>query len=108
MPGGGMEAVEVTHDHKPNLEQEHGAARLAQQELYWEEGVAYLTTQPHDGLEVQRLALSRALGDFDLTGKDNTFPQRNLAECLLYKSITPHSLDFGVSEQSSMSATEAE
>ena len=68
-----MEAVVVTQDHKPNLEQERGAARLAQQELYWEEGVAYLTTQPHDGLEVQRLALSRALGDYDLTGKDTHF-----------------------------------
>ena len=72
MPGGEMEAVAVTQDHKPNLEQQRGAARLAQEQLYWEEGVAYLSTHPHDGPEVQRLALSRSLGDFDLTGKDTT------------------------------------
>lgn len=72
MPGGATEAVVLTQDHKPNLEQERGATRLAQEELYWEEGVAYLTTQPHDGQEVQRLAVSRALGDFDLTGKNTT------------------------------------
>ncbi len=80
MPGGEMEAVVLTQDHKPNLEQQRGAARLAQEEVYWEEGVAYLSTQPHDGQQVQRLALSRSLGDFDLTGKDTTIAQRNLAE----------------------------
>ncbi|DBB11741.1 TPA: hypothetical protein ACH3X3_005906 [Trebouxia sp. C0006] len=72
MPGGEMEAVAVTQDHKPNLEQQRGAARLAQEQLYWEEGVAYLSTHPHDGPEVQRLALSRSLGDFDLTGLKST------------------------------------
>ena len=72
MPDGEMEAVVVTQDHKPTLEQQRGA-RLAQEQLYWEEGVAYHSTQPHDEPEVQRLALSRSLGDFDLTGKDTTF-----------------------------------
>ena len=73
MPAGEMEAVVMTQDHKPNLEQERGAGRLAQEELYWDEGVAYLTTQAHDGQEVQRLAVSRALGDFDLTGMTAIF-----------------------------------
>jgi len=71
----------MTQNHKPNLEQQRGAARLAQEQLYWEAGVAYLPTQPHDGQQVQRLALSRALGDFDLTGKDTTFAQRSPFVC---------------------------
>ncbi len=33
MPGGEMEAVVITQDHKPNLEQQRGAARLAQQQV---------------------------------------------------------------------------
>jgi hypothetical protein len=103
-----MEAVVVTQDHKPNLEQERGAARLAQEELFWEEGVAYLSTQPHDGLEVQRLALSRSLGDFDLTGRDAVFAQSNPAECFLCGSILPHPLAFDESEHSSISMSKAE
>ena len=94
MPGGEMKAVVVTQDHHPNLEQERGATRLAQEQLYWEEGVAYLTTplQPHhttplqsqDGQQVQRLRVSRSLADFDLTGKNATVARRNLADpCLL-------------------------
>ncbi len=108
MPGGEMEAVVVTQDHKPNLEQQRGAARLAQEQLYWEEGVAYLTTHPRDGQQVQRLALSRSLGDFDLTGKTDVFAPSNLTECLLYKTIPPHALAFDESEQSSISMSEAE
>ncbi len=33
MPGGEMEAEVVTHDHKPNLEQQRGATRLAQEQV---------------------------------------------------------------------------
>ena len=73
MPGGEMEAMVVTQDHKPNLEQQHGAARLAQEQLYWEEGEAYLTTEARDGQEVQVLAVSRSLGDFDLTGRNTAY-----------------------------------
>lgn len=62
-----MEAVEVSQDHKPHLEQQQGATRLAGHQLYWEQGVAYLSKEEEDG-EVQRLAVSRALGDFDLSG----------------------------------------
>ena len=107
MPGGEMEAVVVTQDHKPNLEQQRGAARLAQEQLYWEEGVAYLSTQPHDGQEVQRLSLSRSL---DLTRKTAIVTQSNLTDCLLYicSSIPPRSLALGVSGQSSISTSEAE
>lgn len=64
---GRMEAVEVNQDHKPKLEQQQGAAGLAGHQLFWEEGVAYLSKEEEDG-EVQRLVMSRALGDFDLTG----------------------------------------
>ena len=57
----------LTADHKPQLEQQQGAARLAAQPLFWDEGVGYLSKEEEDG-SVQRLAVSRALGDFDLSG----------------------------------------
>lgn len=39
---GKVEAVELTQDHRPDLEQTLGSSRLDGEELYWEEGVAYL------------------------------------------------------------------
>ena len=65
---GRVEAVGVSQDHKPNLEQQHGAARLAGHQLYWEQGIPYLSKEQEEG-DVQRLAVSRALGDFDLSGE---------------------------------------
>ena len=64
------EAVQLTEDHKPHLEQQRGAARLVGHQLYWEEGGSYLSYEGagNEPGHVQRLAVSRALGNFDLTG----------------------------------------
>ncbi|DBB06097.1 TPA: hypothetical protein ACH3X3_009656 [Trebouxia sp. C0006] len=100
---GRMEAVVGTQNHKPNLEQQRGAARLAQEQLYWEEGVAYLPTQPHDGQQVQRLALSRALGDFDLTGSTDNITVvmaqlRDSSKAQASQEVRPQHLQFSTSK----------
>lgn len=85
---GKVEAVELTQDHRPDLEQNNGSSRLAGEELYWEEGVAYLNREGDGGggQEVQRLAVSRSLGDFDLTGNTCCFVPHSFAGITRVKS----------------------
>lgn len=63
-----IHAVAVTADHKPDVEQELGAARLQKERLFRVDKVAYLNREVGSNNDVQRLAVSRSLGDFDLTG----------------------------------------
>ena len=60
-------AVDLTQDHKPKLEQDRGVERLRGEVLYRDDEGWYLNREGENG-EVQRLGVSRSLGDFDMPG----------------------------------------
>ena len=66
---GRVVTVGLTRDHKPEVEKECGAVRLRQEPLFTVDGTTYLSRDGCQGQPVQRLAVSRSLGDFDLTGE---------------------------------------
>ena len=60
-------AVDLNQDHRPKLEQVGGSRRLRGEELFWDDE-GWCLSGVGQGGEVQRLGVSRALGDFDMTG----------------------------------------
>ena len=66
--GGGRQTVDLTRDHRPKLEQNRGSKRLRDEELFWDDE-GWCLSGVGQGGEIQRLGVSRALGDFDMTGE---------------------------------------
>ena len=59
---------DLTRDHRPKLEQNRGSKRLRDEELFWDDE-GWCLSGVGQGGEIQRLGVSRALGDFDMTGE---------------------------------------